>query len=154
MSDTTNAARPVRKTRRATKKATAKATGEETAAATTNATAVTREDREKLLARMWVATVNSIIAGLENPEEAGPRAAMIQVSRQLLADNHISHDTLDRITGTTGASMQRILDDLPEADMGPSRAPSVEPSVEPARATSMRISPEIQAQLDTLPEPD
>jgi hypothetical protein len=150
-------------TAKKTVKASAKATVEETAAPTTNATAVTREDRERLLARMWVATANSIVASLEDPEGSQHRAACIQVARQFLQDQHVTHDTLDRITGTTGASMQRMLDDLPEADMGPqaqrasSRAPSgepyEEPSGEPVGAT-MRISPEMQKQLDALPEPD
>jgi hypothetical protein len=73
-----------------------------------------REDRNRTLRRMWIATANAIIASLENPEAAKQRAAHINVARAFLADNHVDNEALDRIAEGGSDALRRALDALPE----------------------------------------
>lgn len=73
-----------------------------------------RTEREKLLEGIWSATAKAILTSLENPDEAEHRAAMINVARQFLSDNHVDNSSLDQIGDTKKATLDAMLADLPD----------------------------------------
>ena len=83
----------------------------------------TDNERQELLDRIWVANARAVLASLEQPN---PKAATLTASRQFLADNGVSVDTVGKRgsgsdLGGLLTNVEKYLDDdmLPPANWTP-----------------------------------
>ena len=76
-----------------------------------------KAEREELLDRLYNANLRALVEQLEAAPKDAP-AALLNVSRQLLSDNFISHDTLSEQERTQEAAkvIAENIRDIPEFD--------------------------------------
>ena len=86
-----------------------------------------RRERERQLERLWLLTVNALAEGIENPERADKMAAWLNATRQFLADNKVTNDSLDRMGEAKHEALAKVLNQLPETEGDDSEAEPIRP---------------------------